>query len=69
MIHGYQYLIVLEDDICLTPDFSKRLFEGIAAAGQLWDLLYLGRLPQEPTAAASTASPSLATATAATATC
>lgn len=44
--HDHQYLVVLEDDVCLAPDFRNRLFSRLAAA-QDWDLLYLGRLPQE----------------------
>lgn len=39
---------VLEDDVVLTDDFLQRLLRGLAAVSGWFDLLYLGRLPQEP---------------------
>jgi len=39
---------ILEDDAVLMPDFLYQLIEGLAAASGRFDLLYLGRLPQEP---------------------
>jgi glycosyl transferase family 25 len=39
---------ILEDDAVFSTDFLHRLIEGITAASRRFDLLYLGRLPQEP---------------------
>lgn len=39
---------VLEDDAVLTDDFPQCLLNGLAEVSGRFDLLYLGRLPQEP---------------------
>lgn len=39
---------ILEDDALLAPDFLHRLIKGLTAASGRFDMLYLGRLPQEP---------------------
>ncbi len=45
---GLQTAIILEDDAVLAPGFLTRLVEGLPSALQHCDLLYLGRVPQEP---------------------
>ena len=44
------YVVVLEDDAVLAPDFLDRLLAGLRllAAGPGFDLLYLGRIHYEP---------------------
>ncbi len=39
---------ILEDDAILVDGFLHQLIEGLTAASDRFDLLYLGRLPQEP---------------------
>lgn len=48
--HGYDPVLILEDDACLVPDFVTRLGDGLAQLRHErdWDLIYLGRVPQEP---------------------
>lgn len=45
---GQCVAIIVEDDAVLRAGFLPRLLDGIAAASGRFDLLYLGRLPQEP---------------------
>lgn len=45
---GSQNAVILEDDAVLAPGFLPRLMEDLPAALRHCDLLYLGRVPQEP---------------------
>ncbi len=45
---GQPLAVILEDDAVLPVDFLPCLLDGIAAANGGFDLLYLGRVPQEP---------------------
>lgn len=47
--YGYEPVLILEDDACLDRDFLPRLRDGFALLSYArWDLVYLGRVPQEP---------------------
>lgn len=49
MQHGDEpYVVVLEDDAVLAPDFLAKLLTGIGNLTRSFDLLYLGRFPLEP---------------------
>lgn len=45
---GSQVAVILEDDAVLAPGFLPRLMEGLSTALRHCDLVYLGRVPQEP---------------------
>jgi len=47
--HNIESAMILEDDFDFQPDFAEQLRRGlIEASVEDWNLLYLGRSPQEP---------------------